>query len=137
MSEGKKVCTKGVFELSDSALKTQVPQQAKKRFGVYQKACFQGKRKENTHIHQRSFKVVGDPFAQYWCLDFGLLKSEKLEKAGTVDFKKHPAQKVGTRSRQCGPKVPGRFAFPGDRGNLAPAEIPEPEPEAARVVVPV
>ena len=36
-------------------------------------------------------------------------------KAGTVDFKKHPARKVGTRSRQCGPKVPGRFAFPGAR----------------------
>ena len=41
--------------------------------------------------------------------------SEKLEKAGTVDFKKHPARKVGTRSRQCGPKVSGRFAFPGAR----------------------
>ena len=39
--------------------------------------------------------------------------SEKLEKAGTVDLKKHPARKVGTRSRQCQPKVPGRFAFPG------------------------
>ena len=37
----------------------------------------------------------------------------KLEKAGTVDFKKHPARKVGKRSRQCRPKVPGRFAFPG------------------------
>ena len=25
------------------------------------------------HIHQRAFKVVvGDPFAQYWCIDFGL-----------------------------------------------------------------
>ena len=32
-----------------SALKTQVPQQAKKRFGVYQKACFQGKKKENAY----------------------------------------------------------------------------------------
>ena len=42
-------------------------------------------------------------------------RSEKLEKAGTVDFKKLPAQKVGTRSRQCRPKVPGRFAFPGAR----------------------
>ena len=41
--------------------------------------------------------------------------SEKLEKAGTVDFKKHPARKVGTRSRQCGPRVPGRFAFPDAR----------------------
>ena len=41
--------------------------------------------------------------------------SEEREKAGTVDFKKHPARKVGTRSRQCGQKVPGRFAFPGAR----------------------
>ena len=31
--------------------------------------------------------------------------SEKLEKAGTVDFKKHPWG-------QGPPKVPGRFAFP-------------------------
>ena len=44
-SEGKKYTPK-VF----SARKTQVPQQAKKRFGVYQKACFQGKKKE-IHIH--------------------------------------------------------------------------------------
>ena len=28
-----------------------------------------------------------------------ILHSEKLKKAGTVDFKNHPAQKVGTRSR--------------------------------------
>ena len=39
-------------------------------------------------------------------------RSEKLEKAGTVTFEKHSARKVGTRSRQCRPKVPGRFAFP-------------------------
>ena len=44
-----------------------------------------------------------------------LLWSEKLEKAGTVNFEKHPARKVGTSSRQCGPKVPGGFAFPGAR----------------------
>ena len=42
-------------------------------------------------------------------------RSERLEKAGTVDFKKHPARKVGTLSRQCRPKVPGRFAFPSAR----------------------
>ena len=41
--------------------------------------------------------------------------SEKLEKVGTVDFKRHTTQKVGTRFRQCRPKVPGRFAFPGAR----------------------
>ena len=29
--------------------------------------------------------------------------------------KKHPARKVGTRSRQCRPKVPCRFAFPGKK----------------------
>ena len=36
------------------------------------------------------------------CIKFGpvsSLDSEKLEKTGTVDFKKHPAQKVGTRSQ--------------------------------------
>ena len=33
----------------------------------------------------------------------------------SVDFQKHPARKVGTRSRQCRPKIPGRFAFPGAR----------------------
>ena len=43
------------------------------------------------------------------------LESEKLAKAGTVDFKKHPLRKVGTRSRQSRPQVPGRFAFPGFR----------------------
>ena len=48
-------------------------------------------------------------------LSLTFFHSEKLEKAGTVDFRKHPARKVGTRSRQCGPKVPGRFAFPGAR----------------------
>ena len=52
-------------------------------------------------------KIFGGSFFTY--------SSEKLEKAGTVDFKKHPARKVGIRSRQCGPKVPGRFAFPGAR----------------------
>ena len=38
------------------------------RFGVYQKACFQGKKEANTYTP----RIVGDPFAQYWCTDFGL-----------------------------------------------------------------
>ena len=68
----RKKCTPKVF----SGLKTQVPQQAKKRFGVYHKACFQGKKKENTYTRQSASQVfVGDPFAQYWCIDFGLLYS--------------------------------------------------------------
>ena len=56
-------------------------------------------------------------------------------RGGLVDFKKHPARKVGTRSRQCGPKVPGRLAFPGARnpsicsiwrfGKIFPAIFPE------------
>ena len=60
--------------------------------------------------------------------------SEQLEKAGTVDFRKHPARKVGTRSRQCQPKVPGRFAFAvpevlefvafRDSGIIYPAALP-------------
>ena len=76
-SEGKKYTPK-MF----SALKTQVPQQAKKRFGVYQKACFQGKKEGKyiyIYIYQRASKVVvGDPFAQYWCIDFGVLISSHL-----------------------------------------------------------
>ena len=37
--------------------------------------------------------------------------SRRLE----LSISKTPAQKVGTRSRQYGPKVSGRFAFPGAR----------------------
>ena len=38
------------------------------------KLVFKGTRRI-IHVHQRAFKaVVGDPFAQYWCIDFGLLK---------------------------------------------------------------
>ena len=55
-SPGKKYTPK-VF----SALKTQVPQQAKKRFGVYQKACFQGKKKENTYTPKSLQGVCGGP----------------------------------------------------------------------------
>ena len=45
-----------------------------KRGLVYsKKLVFKGKRRK-IHIHQRAFKVVvGDPFAQHWCIDFGLL----------------------------------------------------------------
>ena len=63
-SEGKKHTPK-VF----SALKPQVPQQQKR--GLV--CVFKGKRRK-IHIHQRASKVfVGDPFAQFWCIDFGLL----------------------------------------------------------------
>ena len=44
-----------------SALKTQVPQPAKQRFGVYQKACFQGKEKENTCTPKSLQGVCGGP----------------------------------------------------------------------------
>ena len=37
--------------------------------------------------------------------------SEKLEKAVTVDFEKHPARRLGQRPGQCRPKVRGQFAF--------------------------
>ena len=69
ISEGK-----GIHQKGASARKTQVRQQGKKRFGVYQKLVFKRKRRK-THIHQRGFKVfVGDPFAEYWCRNFGLLR---------------------------------------------------------------
>ena len=67
-----------------SAQKTQVPQQAKKRFGVYQKLVFKRKRRK-IHIHQTGFKVfVGDPFVQHRCIDFGLLKTLHLPVVGNV-----------------------------------------------------
>ena len=35
---------------------------------------FSREKERKIHIHQRAFKVsVGDPLAQYWCIDFGLL----------------------------------------------------------------
>ena len=45
-----------------SALKTQVPQQAKKMFGVYQKACFHGK-KEGKYIYTKELSrcLCGTP----------------------------------------------------------------------------
>ena len=40
-------------------------------------------------------------------------RSEKLEKAGTVDFKKQPARKVGTRSPgKVDPRFVAGLAFP-------------------------
>ena len=67
-SVSKKVYTKGVF-----SVKTQLPQQAKKRLVYTKQLVFKGKRRK-IHVHQGAFKMfVGDPFAQYWCIDFGLL----------------------------------------------------------------
>ena len=66
---GKKVYTKGVFSSESSSAST-----GKKRGLVYtKKLVFKGERRK-IHIHQRAFTVVvGDPFARYWCIDFGLL----------------------------------------------------------------
>ena len=52
---------------------------SQKRGLVYtKKLVFDGKRRK-IHIHQRAFKVfVGDPFAQYWCIDFGLLPGPRF-----------------------------------------------------------
>ena len=51
---------------------------------------------------------------------------EKLEKAGTVIFfKEHPARKVGTRSRQCRPKVPLRHLYLEQRQILRTGHVPE------------
>ena len=44
-----------------SVLKSRVPQQARKRFGVYQKACFQGEKQQNTHTPKRLQGVCGGP----------------------------------------------------------------------------
>ena len=53
---GEKVCTKGVFSSENSSAST-----GRKKFGVYQKACFQGKKKENTYTPKRLQGVCGGP----------------------------------------------------------------------------
>ena len=68
---GKKVYTKGVFSSENSSASTS----QKRGLACTKKLVFYGKRRK-IHIHQRVFKVfVGDPSAQYWCIDFGLVCS--------------------------------------------------------------
>ena len=56
-----------------SALKNQVPQQAKKEaWRIQKRFVFKGK-EGKTHIQQRAFQVLG-PLAQHWCIDLGLLR---------------------------------------------------------------
>ena len=89
-----------------SVRKTQVPQQAQKRFGVYQKACFQGTKKDKKHVHQRGFKVfVGDPFTEYWCIDFGLLLNIRRELQNFGFVTSFP--KNSWESRQAMNRIPG------------------------------
>ena len=78
-------------------------------------AKFQAPKFENSEPEKMQFHTPSHSIPPLDSLLSNLLTthSEKLEKAGTVDFKKYPARKVGTRSWQCWPKVPGRFAFPG------------------------
>ena len=67
-SEGRKYTPK-VF----SALKLKCLNRQKRGLVYTKKLVFKGKRRK-IHIHQRVFKVFGgDPFAQYWCIDLGLL----------------------------------------------------------------
>ena len=42
-------------------------------------------------------------------------KSQKNSRRLELSISKTPCTEGGTRSRQCRPKVPGRFAFPGAR----------------------
>ena len=55
--------------------------------------------------------------------------SENLEQAATVDFEKHPARKVGTRSRQCGPNPKSQdlkhFAIREKFSRNFPPELPQ------------
>ena len=88
-SEGKEYTPK-VF----SALKTQAAQQAKRGLVYTEKLVFKGK-EGKMHIHQRASKVfVGDPFAQYWCIDFGLL-SDSLSRSLSIYIYIYP------QSRKC------------------------------------
>ena len=56
-----------------------MPEQAKKRFGVYQRACFQGKKKENTYTPKSLQGVRGGPLRaalvyRFWPPIFGPLR---------------------------------------------------------------
>ena len=109
-SEGQKYTPK-VF----SALKTQVPQQAQKRKRglVYTKKLVFKRKRGKVHIHQRAFKVfVGDPFAQYWCIDFGLL----IENAGGVGR----CLVLGAKCFFSAPKFPPSFCGLSVREPLRP-----------------
>ena len=82
LSEGRKYTPK-VF----SALKTQVLNRQKRCLVYAQKLVLNGKRGK-IHIHQRAFKVfVRDPFAQYWCIDFGLLIRVVKQNALGIKFR--------------------------------------------------
>ena len=63
------------------------------------------------HIRRLEFGTLYPPLSHSAC--FASLSRLLCSHfgAGSRD-KKHPTRKVGTRSRQCRPKVPGRFAFP-------------------------
>ena len=69
LSEGKKEHTKGVFSSENSSAST-----GKKEVWFIPKSLFSREKERKIHIHQRVFTVfVGDPFAQHWCIDLGLL----------------------------------------------------------------
>ena len=57
-SDKTRVCQEQGFRHPDSTGK-------KKRFGVYQKACFQGKKKDNTHAPKSLQGVCGGPY-RFW-----------------------------------------------------------------------
>ena len=66
---GKKVYTKGVFSSENSSAST-----GKREVWCIPKSLFSREKGRKMHIRQSAFKVfVGDPFAQYWCIDLGLL----------------------------------------------------------------
>ena len=65
---GKKVYTKGVFSSENSSAST-----GKKEVWCIPKSLFSREKEGNTYTPKSLQGVCGDPFAQYWCVDFGLL----------------------------------------------------------------
>ena len=64
------------------ALKTQVPQQSKKRFGVYQRACFHREKKENTYTPKSLQGVCGGPLRAALVYGFWPPKEAKKKRKG-------------------------------------------------------
>ena len=75
---GKNVHTEDVFSSENSSAST-----GKKEVWCISKACFQGKKEENTYTQKSLQGGFWDPFVQHWCIELGLLNSEGEKVSGS------------------------------------------------------
>ena len=63
--------------------------------------------------HQTLGSGVESGLSWIFCSFAVTMARQRTRDGWNCQFQNHRSRKVGTRSRQCRPKVPGRFAFPG------------------------